>query len=110
MHPVGRWSQEVYYLLVVESDERGDSTNQDECNIIPWWDGVSVFKIRWLPTDKTIRVATRTSIESTFANRRLPPSKVLQLHLASDWVFWHQANGEVLGPYRKQGLQFVLGG
>jgi len=35
MHPVRGWSQEVDYLLVVESDERGDRTNQDERNIVP---------------------------------------------------------------------------
>lgn len=36
MHPVRRWSQEVDYLLVVKSDERGDSTDQGEHNIVPW--------------------------------------------------------------------------
>ena len=35
MHPVRRWSQEVDYLLVVESNERSDSANQDKRNIIP---------------------------------------------------------------------------
>lgn len=35
MHPVCRWSQEVDYLLVVESNERGDSANQEKRNIIP---------------------------------------------------------------------------
>jgi len=35
VHPVRRWSQEVDYLLVVESDECGDSANQDERNIVP---------------------------------------------------------------------------
>jgi len=44
MHPVRRRSQEVDYLLVVESDKGGDGTNQDERNIVPWDNGVSVFK------------------------------------------------------------------
>jgi len=35
MHPVCRRFQEVDYLLVVERNERGDSTDQDERNIVP---------------------------------------------------------------------------
>lgn len=35
MHPVGCWSQKVDYLLMVESDERGDDANEDERNIVP---------------------------------------------------------------------------
>ena len=35
MHPIRYRSQEVDYRLVVESDESGDSANQDERNIVP---------------------------------------------------------------------------
>lgn len=35
MHPVRCWSQIVDYFLVVESDERGDKTNQEKDNIVP---------------------------------------------------------------------------
>jgi hypothetical protein len=35
MHPIRRRSQKVDYLLVVESDERGNNTNTDESDIAP---------------------------------------------------------------------------
>lgn len=43
VHPVGCRPQEVHYLLVVESDERGDSANHDERNVIPYSGMLSVF-------------------------------------------------------------------
>lgn len=35
VHPICRRSQEVDYLLMVESDKRGDGANQGEHDIIP---------------------------------------------------------------------------
>lgn len=90
MHPVRRRSQEVDYLLVVEGDERGDSTNQDERNVVPYRDGVSVFKTHWSLTDKTIRVGTRTSIETIAANQKPLPSRVPRPRLVLGLVFAHQ--------------------
>ena len=35
MHPVRRRFQEVNYLLVVESDEGSNSTDEDSHNVVP---------------------------------------------------------------------------
>lgn len=101
MHPIRCRPQEVDYLLMVKSDECSDCTNQDERNIIPWLNCVSVFKTRWLPTDKTIRAGTRTSTESISANRKPLSSKVPRLRLVLGWVFVHQVNVEVPSPRPK---------